>query len=238
MGKPASDRGFWSKRRIPSSTRSSKPSPKAFACPPAGSSLRASSPRTKPSGNCLPRSWRWATIQRSLTEKAAGRRPADPFFHVAARLIYEQTRLVLPPWRWYRRELADRLETLNRDRPQAARWRFPDWLRLADIVLAHRRLPLVALFGDDPPSPDELVLNMELPYAARFVDKPPNKGARTLRPAPLDGLFERAQRLMSAVAADLTAAKNILTPLRAEIDRMPRRPAGRETSATGARKQA
>ena len=171
-------------------------------------------------------------------ERAAGRRPADPFFHVAARLIYEQTRLVLPPWRWYRRELADRLETLNRDRPQAARWRFPDWLRLADIVLAHRRLPLVALFGDDPPSPDELVLNMELPYAARFVDKPPNKGARTLRPAPLDALLERAQMLMSAVAADLIAAKHILTPLRAEIDRMPRRPAGRETSATGAWKQA
>ena len=116
MGKPASDRGFWSKRRIPSSTRSSKPSPKAFACPPAGSSLRASSPRTKPSGNCLPRSWRWATIQRSLTEKAAGRRPADPFFHVAARLIYEQTRLVLPPCGGYRSELADRLEKLNRDR--------------------------------------------------------------------------------------------------------------------------
>ena len=76
-----------------------------------------------------------------------------------------------------------------------------------------------------------------MPYAARWVaDKPPKKGARTLRPAPLEGLFERAQMLMSAVAADLTAAKNILAPLKAEVDRMPHhRPAGRETSRTSAR---
>jgi hypothetical protein len=29
-------------------------------------------------------------------QMAAGRRPSDPFFHVAARLLYEQTRLLLP----------------------------------------------------------------------------------------------------------------------------------------------
>jgi hypothetical protein len=171
-------------------------------------------------------------------EVLTGRRPSDPFFHVAARLLYEQTRLRLPPPGDHRRRLAEHLEKLNRDRPQAAKWRYPDWLRLADIVLAHRRLPMVALFSEHPPSPEELVLEMELPYAARFVDKPPKKGAKTLRPAPLDTLLERAQLLISAVSADVTAAKNMLAPLKAEMQRMPRRPAGREASRTTARKQA
>jgi hypothetical protein len=171
-------------------------------------------------------------------ERAAGRRPSDPFLHVAARLIYEQTRLLLPPDGAYRRPLADRLEKLNRGRPQAAKWRFPDWLRLADIVLAHRRLPLVALFREDPPSPDELVVEMELPYAARFVEKPPKKGTRTLRPSPLDGLFERAQLLLSAVSTDVAAAQNMLASLKAELRHLPRRPAGRETASTSTRKPA
>lgn len=172
-------------------------------------------------------------------EMAARRRPADAFFHVAARLVYEHTRLLLPPSDSQRALLVKRLERLNRDRPQAAKWRYPDWLRLADIVLAHRRLPVAALFSDHPPSPEELVCEMELPYAARFVDQPPRKDAKTLRPAPLDGLFERAQMLLSAVSADVAAAKDMLAPLQAELKRMPRRPAGRESSASSAaRKQA
>lgn len=97
---------------------------------------------------------------------------------------------------------------------------------------------MLPLFGDHPPNPDELVVEMELRYAARFVGKPPGKGARTLRPAPLDGLFERAQMLMSAVSADLAAGQSMLAPLQAEMKRMPRRPAGREISATAGRKQA
>lgn len=173
-------------------------------------------------------------------EMAAGRRPSDSFFHVAARLIYEQTRLLLPTSGNHRHQLAERLQKLNRDRPQAAKWRYPDWLRLAEIVLAHRRLPIVALFNENAPGPEELVVEMEIPYAARFVDKPPRKGVKTLRPAPLDGLFERAQMLISAVSADVIAAKNMLAHLQAELKRMPRRrPVGQETSTnTAVRKQA
>lgn len=171
-------------------------------------------------------------------ETAARRRPSDPFFHVAARLIYEETRLVLPLDGGYRHEMACLLRNVNRNRAQAKRWDYTDWLRLADIVLAHRRLPLVALFSDDPPSPNEVVLQIELPYAARFVDKPPKKGVRTLRAAPLEGLFERAQVLLAAVSADVKAAQDMLAPLQTERKRIPSRPAASETSASPARKRA
>lgn len=91
---------------------------------------------------------------------AAGQPLPAPFLRVAARLVYEHARLVLPPTQDDVFALAERLRARNRGRPQAAAWQRRDWLKLARLVLENRRLPTAALFREDSLSPQQVLLNV------------------------------------------------------------------------------
>jgi hypothetical protein len=89
-----------------------------------------------------------------------------PFLRVAARLVYEQAWIALPPSRDDVWALAERLRRENRGRPQASKWEDRDWVRLARLVLERRHIPTVALFGDNPPSAEQIIREVEIPFAA------------------------------------------------------------------------
>lgn len=145
---------------------------------------------------------------------SAGETVPAPFLRVAARLVYEQARLVLPPPQDVVFAVADRLRAENRSRPQAAAWERRDWLKLARLVLEDRRLPTAAFFREEPPTPLELIVNMELPFAARYVEEAPDSEARRLATPPLPALLERAEQLLLAVAGEVEEAKTMLDELR------------------------
>lgn len=145
---------------------------------------------------------------------SAGEPIPAPFLRVAARLVYEQARLVIPPTQDSVFALAERLRAENHGRPQAAAWERRDWLKLAQLVLENRRLPTAALFREEPPTPLELVVNMELPFAARYVEEAPDPDARRLATPPLPALLERAEQLLLTVAGEVEEAKTMLDELR------------------------
>jgi hypothetical protein len=160
-----------------------------------------------------------------------GRSIPRPFLRVAARLVYEQARLALPPNREDVFALAERLRTENRGRPQAATWEPRDWLKLGHLVLEKRRLPAAAFFGPEPPSPEEVILNVELPFAARYVEEALAPDARRLASPPWSVLLERAEELLIAAAGEVPAANGMLDGLRAAVASLTRRPASRSHSA-------
>ncbi len=158
---------------------------------------------------------------------SAGETVPAPFLRVAARLVYEQARLVLPPTQDTVFAIAERLRAENRGRPQAAAWERRDWLKLARLVLENRRLPTAPFFREEPPTPLELIVNVELPFAARYVEEAPDPDARHLAIPPLSALLERAEQLLLAVADKVEEAKTMLDELRTAV----RRPPGRSNSA-------
>ncbi len=166
---------------------------------------------------------------------ATGRQPPLPFLQVAARLVYEQARLVLGPTRDEVDALAQRLVELNRRRPQARSWSDRDWRNLARLVLENRRLPAAALFRDTPPDPACLIENIELPFAARYVEDPPDADARRLASPPVLALLERAEELLLAASSEAAEAKAMLDDLRAAAAQVgssvTRRPPCRSDSA-------
>jgi len=152
--------------------------------------------------------------------------PPAPFLQVAARLVYEQTRLAMPPGQDDVFALAERLKAENQGRPQAATWQPGDWLKLARLVLDRRRLPTASFFREEPPSPEEV----ELPFAARYVEQALDPDARQLSSPPLLALLERAEQLLIAAADDIEVVWAMLDDLRTAAG-VPRRPPGRSDSA-------
>ena len=161
---------------------------------------------------------------------SAGKPVPAPFLRVAARLVYEHARLALPPGQDDVFDLAERLKAENHGRPQAATWQPGDWLKLARLVLEKRRLPIAAFFREEPPTPEEVVRNVELPFAARYVEEALAPDARQLAPPPLFALLERAEQLLIAAADDIAEARAMLDDLRTAAG-VPRRPPGRSDSA-------
>lgn len=165
------------------------------------------------------------------TRTSAGAPVPTPFVQIAARLVYEQTRLALPPSQDDVFAVADRLRGENHGRPQAAKWQQRDWLKLARLVLDHRRLPTAAFFHGDAPTPEQLIQNVELPFAARYVEDPPAANARELIAPPLFALLERAEQLLLAIAEHIEEARSMLPDLQKAAAVVPRRPPGRSNSA-------
>jgi hypothetical protein len=152
-----------------------------------------------------------------------------PFLRVA-RLVYEHAWLTLPPGQGDVFALAERLKAENHGRPQAVTWQPSDWLKLARVVLEKRRLPTATFFRDEPPAPEEIVRNVELPFAARYVEEAPAPDARQLSSPPLSALLERAEQLLIAAADDIEEARAMLDDLKTAAG-IPRRPPGRSDSA-------
>jgi hypothetical protein len=161
---------------------------------------------------------------------SAGMSLPAPFLRVAARLVYEHARLTLAPGQEDVFALAERLQAENHGRPQAATWQPGDWLKLARLVLETRRLATDAFFREEPPAPEEVIRNVELPFAARYVEEALAPAARQLSSPPLSALFERAEQLLIAVADDVEEVRSMLDDLRAAAG-VPRRPPGRSDSA-------
>jgi hypothetical protein len=153
-----------------------------------------------------------------------------PFPRVAARLVYEHARLALPPGQDDVFALAERLKAENHGRPQAATWQPSDWLKLARLVLEKRRLPIAAFFREEPPTPEEVVRNVEVPFAARYVEQALDPDARQLSSPPLFALLELAEQLLLAAAGDIEEVQAMLDDLRTAAG-VPRRPPGRSDSA-------
>ena len=153
-----------------------------------------------------------------------------PFLRVAVRLVYEQARLALPPSRDDVWALAERLHRENRGRPQAAQWEGRDWVRLARLVLANRRIPTAALFAEKPPDAEQIIREVEIPFAARYVEEPLEEKARQLRAPTWSALLERAEELLNLVADEVEEARTMLADLRASASLL-RRPPGRSNSA-------
>jgi hypothetical protein len=164
---------------------------------------------------------------------AEGHSPPVTFLRTAARLIYEHARLVIGPSHQDINALAQRLAAVNQKQPQAARWTRWDWRNMARLVLENRRLPVVALFSDYPPSAAELIENVELPFAARYVEDPPEPTARCIASPPLIGLLDRAQELLDATTLDLADLRTLVESLRTDpaLSPVPRRPPSRSNSA-------
>ncbi len=162
---------------------------------------------------------------------AAGQPLPAPFLRVAARLVYEHAQLVLPPTQDDVFDLAERLRAGNRGRPQAAAWQRRDWLKLACLVLENRRLPTAALFREESLSPQQVILNVELPFAARYVEEAPEPDARRLATPPLLALLERAEQLLITAADEVEEARAVVDELRTPPDRVPRHPPSRSNSA-------
>jgi hypothetical protein len=166
--------------------------------------------------------------------KADSGDPPLVFVRTAARLVYEQARLLIGPSDAQVHELAVHLATINEKRPQARAWSRLHWRKLARLVLKNRRLPLIALFSDDPPSPAELIRNVELPFAARYVEDPPDLNAHRLSAPPLFALLDRAQELLESTASDLADANDLVQALRSALNdstTIPRQPPRRSNSA-------
>lgn len=161
---------------------------------------------------------------------AAGMPLPVPFLQVAARLVYEHARLTLPPGQDDVFALAERLKAENHGRAQAATWQPGDWLKLARVVLEKRRLPTAAFFREEPPTPEEVVRNVELPFAARYVEEALAPDARQLSSPPLSALLERAEQLLSAAADGIEEVRAMLDDLRTAAGVI-RRPPGRSDSA-------
>ena len=161
---------------------------------------------------------------------AAGMPVPVRFLRVAARLVYEHAKLTLPPGQDDVFALAERLKADNNGRPQAATWQPSDWLKLARLVLEKRRLGTDAFFREVPPTPEEVVRNVELPFAARYVEEALPPDARQLSSPPLSALLERAEQLLIAAADDIAEAQAMLDDLRTSAG-VPRRPPGRSDSA-------
>lgn len=171
-------------------------------------------------------------LSRLETAVADGDSPPASFVRTAARLVYEHARLVIGPTFEEIDALANRLTTLNERRSQAATWTRSDWRNMARLVLENRRLPVVALFSDHPPSPAELIENVELPFAARYVEDPPGPTARRIPSPPLIALLDRAQELLDATAMDIADVSAMVESLRVDgSNPVPRRPPSRSNSA-------
>jgi hypothetical protein len=153
-----------------------------------------------------------------------------PFLQIAARLVFEHARLALPPGQNDVFDLAKRLKAENHGRPQAAAWQSGDWLKLARLALEKRRLPTVAFFREEPPTPGEAVRNVELPFAARYVEEALAADARQLSSPPLAALLERAEQLLMAAADDIAEVRAMLDDLSTAAG-VPRHPPGRSNSA-------
>jgi hypothetical protein len=67
---------------------------------------------------------------------------------------------------------------------------------------------------DHPPSPAELLDNVELPFAARYVENPPEPTARRIASPPLIALLDRAQELLDATAIDVADVRALVVPAR------------------------
>jgi hypothetical protein len=126
--------------------------------------------------------------------------------------------------------LAERLHRENRGRPQAAQWEGRDWVRLARLVLANRRIPTAALFAEKPPDAEQIIREVEIPFAARYVEEPLEEKARQLRAPTWSALLERAEELLNLVADEVEEARTMLADLRASASLL-RRPPGRSNSA-------
>lgn len=163
---------------------------------------------------------------------AAGERPEPVFLRTAVRLVYEHARLVIGPNGDQIDALAERLSAINANRPQAAKWTRAHWRKLARLVLENRRLPVVALFSDHPPSAEEVIAHVELPFAARYVDDPPDLDARRIPSPPVLALLDRAQELLEASAVEIADIRAFVEALRTDpCGRPPRRPPSRSDSA-------
>jgi hypothetical protein len=147
--------------------------------------------------------------------------------------VYEHARLVIGPTFEEIDALAERLAALNQRRAQAAAWTRSHWRNLARLVLENRRLPVVALFSNDPPSLVQLIETVELPFAARYVEDPPGPTARRIPSPPLIVLLDRAQELLDATAIDIANVSGMVDSLRVDAGfaRVPRRPPSRSNSA-------
>ncbi len=99
-----------------------------------------------------------------------------------------------------------------------------DWLKLARVLLAQRKLPVVALFGDAPPSHGAVIGEIPLPYFARHVQKPLRPNAKRVPTTRLEGLFELAGDLLQAGRRDIGKAQEVLRPCVASQKRSPRSP--------------
>jgi len=104
---------------------------------------------------------------------------------------------------------------------------------MARLVLENRRLPVVTLFSEHPPSPAELLENVDLPFAARYVEDPPEPTARRISSPPRIALLDRAQELLDATAADIAVVRALVESLRVSpgFSPAPRRPPSRSDSA-------
>lgn len=162
-------------------------------------------PERVPASRALEELIRWleATV-------AAGKAPPARFLHVALRLSYEQASLLFGPPLGQIPWMAERLRKVNQGRAQAAEWQEMDWRKLARVVLAQRKLPLVALFRSHPPSPRDVIRDIPLPFAARHVEKPLPAGARRLPRVHLEGLLERTGEFLAAAQRDVEEARRIL----------------------------
>ena len=163
---------------------------------------------------------------------AAGERPEPVFLRTAVRLVYEHARLVIGPNGDQIDALAERLSAINATRPQAAKWTRAHWRKLARLVLENRRLPVIALFSDHPPSPEEVIANVELPFAARYVEDPPDLDRRRIPSPPVIALLDRAQELLDSTVLELADIRAFVKALRTDpYGRPPRRPPSRSNSA-------
>lgn len=165
---------------------------------------------------------------------AEGHLPPAALLRTAARLVYEHARLVIGPTSEEADALAGRLAALNQRRPQAAAWTRSDWRNMARLVLENRRLPVVALFSDHPPTPAELLENVDLPFAARYVEDPPEPTARRISSPPLIALLDRAQELLDVTATEIADVSALVEALRIDpgfSPAVPRRPPSRSDSA-------
>lgn len=166
------------------------------------------------------------------TSTSAGERLRPVFLHTAFRLVYEHARLVIGPHGDQIDALADRLSAINANRPQATSWTRAHWRKLARLVLENRRLPVVALFSGHPPTPEEMIANVELPFAARYVDDPPDLDARRIPSPSVIALLDRAQELLDASAIEIADIRTFVEALRTDpYGRAPRRPSCRSNSA-------
>jgi hypothetical protein len=90
----------------------------------------------------------------------------------------------------------------------------------------------MALFSGHPPTPEELIAQVELPFAARYVDDPPDLDARRIPSPPVLALLDRAQELLDASAIEIADIRSFVEALRTDpYGRVPRRPPSRSDSA-------
>jgi hypothetical protein len=154
----------------------------------------------------------------SYLEEAKTRRIGLPgrFFLVATILLQKYSEVVLGFSLLRVQALSDHLQLIHRDRPQAAKWKYTDWIHLARLVLRNHKPKVALYFNPFHPDINDITKEVDLPYAARRVSAtPPSRGRRRLVPTPLTALLDEAATVIEAASNDFKAAEYAINAMKA-----------------------